>query len=153
MILFFVSVTTITDIYSQALSFVQEAYFDMQNELRSVRRDYVALQATVPARSRNRTTKPLSALDKSIVKAAKKYTMFYNFWVDDSIFPTTRKPNINPRSPTRWSSPQAMVDGTVEELYEAVPEELHKQMETYQVFKTVVSLNSNLLDNTSSKLL
>ena len=46
-----------------------------------------------------------------------------------------------------------MVDGTVEELYKVVPEELHKQMETYQVFKTVVSLNSNLLDNMSSKLL
>ncbi|KAI5996911.1 hypothetical protein F5J12DRAFT_896047 [Pisolithus orientalis] len=121
----------------KALSFVQEAYFEMRNELRSVRRDYVALQATVPARSRNHTTKAPSELDKSIAKAAKKYMMFYNFWIDDSIFPTIRKPNIDPRSPMRWSSPQAMADGTVEELYEAVPKELHKQMETYQAFKTV----------------
>ncbi|KAI6148872.1 hypothetical protein BKA82DRAFT_22629 [Pisolithus tinctorius] len=121
----------------KALSFVQEAYFEMWNELQSIRRDYVALQATVPARSRNCTTKAPSELDKSIAKAAKKYTMFYNFWIDDSIFLTIRKPNIDPCSPMRWSSPQAMADGTVEELYEAVPKELHKQMETYQAFKTV----------------
>ena len=41
-----------------------------------------------------------------------------------------------------------MADGTVEELYEAVPKELHKLMETHKVFVTVLSLNSNLLDNT-----
>jgi hypothetical protein len=117
---------------------VQKAYYETRNELRSVRKDYLALSATVPARSRTRVLKKTSDLDLKIIKAAKKYTMFYHFWINDNLFPTTPKPNVDPRSSARWSSPESMADGTIAELYEAVPQELHEKMETYNGFGSLV---------------
>ncbi|KIJ11285.1 hypothetical protein PAXINDRAFT_15821 [Paxillus involutus ATCC 200175] len=134
----------------ESLAYVQKAYYETCNELRSVRKDYLALSATIPARSRTRVLKKSSDLDLKIIKAAKKYTMFYHFWINNNLFPTTPKPDVDPHSPARWSSPESMADGTIAELYEAVPQELHEKMEIYKGFgslfqTTIGAERSNLL--------
>ncbi|KIK77498.1 hypothetical protein PAXRUDRAFT_28798 [Paxillus rubicundulus Ve08.2h10] len=82
--------------------------------------------------------KKSSDLDLKIVKAVKKYTMFYHFWINN-LFLTTPKPNINPHSPAHWSSPESMADGTIVELYKAVLQELHEKMEIYKGFGSLDS--------------
>ncbi|KAL4062638.1 hypothetical protein V8B97DRAFT_2026721 [Scleroderma yunnanense] len=54
------------------------------------------------------------------------------------------------KNSTHWSSPEAMADGTIKELYEVIPMELHKQMKTYKPFvslfhKTLNTKHSNLV--------
>ncbi|KIJ14121.1 hypothetical protein PAXINDRAFT_13035 [Paxillus involutus ATCC 200175] len=109
-----------------------------------------ALYVPGPSADIQELRKKSSNLDLKIIKAAKKYTMFYHFWINDNLFPTTPKPDIDPRSPARWSSPESMADGTIAELYEAVPQELHEKMKIYKgfgsLFRTTIGAErSNLL--------
>jgi hypothetical protein len=66
--------------------------------------------------------------------------MFHYFWVMNGLFPTTPKPNVDPRSDTCWASPEAKLNGAMAELYQCVPKSLHKSMETYSQFRPLVCL-------------
>jgi hypothetical protein len=110
----------------------------VRSELRALKKDYAALQAAVPACSRNKVLKKTSALDSQITRAGKKYAMFHYFWVMNGLFPTTPQPNVSPRSDTRWASPEAKLNGAMAELYHCVPKSLHKAMETYSQFGPLV---------------
>ncbi|KAG1769703.1 hypothetical protein EV702DRAFT_1202731 [Suillus placidus] len=105
--------------------------------MHEVHKDYFTLSATVPACSRNRTLKKMSALDTKITSQGKIYALFYHFWVIPGVFPTTPQPDVDPRSPSRWASPKAKLDGSMAELYECVPQDLHKSMEKYMVFDSL----------------
>ncbi|KIO06237.1 hypothetical protein M404DRAFT_139230 [Pisolithus tinctorius Marx 270] len=83
-----------------------------------------------------KTSESLS-IDASISKEAKKYTLLYNFWVPDGLFLPMPKPDVDPHSPTCWTSPEAKLDGAVAELYSIVPSSLHKHMETYKQFGSI----------------
>jgi hypothetical protein len=96
------------------------------------------LSASVPAHSRNCALKKTSALDTKITAEGKKYTLFYHFWVIPGVFPTTPQPDNDPRSPTCWASPEAKLNGTMVELYQCVPKDLHKSMEKYSLFNSLV---------------
>ncbi|KAI5981971.1 hypothetical protein EDD15DRAFT_2367786 [Pisolithus albus] len=121
----------------KALAIAQKAYADARTELRSVRKELAVLSSALPARKRNRVLNRTETLDSSIAKEAKKYVMLYHFWVTDRVFPTTFKPNVDPRSPSRWSSPEAKIEGMVAELYNLIPKSLHESMEQYPRFGSV----------------
>lgn len=85
--------------------------------------------------------KKTSALDSSITRQGQKYALFSHFWVVNGLFPTTPQPaNVDPRSATRWSSPDAKLKGAMGELYQIIPKDLHTSMETYPRFGSLVSL-------------
>lgn len=125
--------------HQQALEVAQRAYTAVRSELRVLKKDYAALQAAIPPRSRNRVLKKTSTVNSSISRAGKMYAMFNYFWVMNGLFPTTPQPNVDPRSNTRWSSPDAKLKGAMAELYLCVPKTLHKAMETYTQFGPLVS--------------
>ncbi|KAG1830913.1 hypothetical protein EV424DRAFT_1314964 [Suillus variegatus] len=125
-------------LYIQALETTQQAYNTLRVEFRALKKDYLALSATVPARSRNRTLKKTSVLDTKITTQGKTYALFYHFWVIPGVFPTTPQPDVDPRSPTHWSSPEAKLNGAMAELYRCVPKDLHKSMEKYTLFDSLV---------------
>ncbi|KAG2354732.1 hypothetical protein BDR07DRAFT_1494149 [Suillus spraguei] len=72
-----------------------------------------------------------------ITGKGKKYTLFYHFWVIPGIFLTTPQPEIDSRSPTRWASPEAKVNGAMAELYQCVSKDLHASMEKYTAFDSL----------------
>lgn len=125
-------------LYIQALETAQQAYNTLRVEFRALKKDYLALSATVPARSRNRTLKKTSVLDTKITTQGKTYALFYHFWVIPGVFPTTPQPDVDPRSPMCWSSPEAKLNGAMAELYRCVPKDLHKSMEKYTPFDSLV---------------
>ncbi|KAG1802205.1 uncharacterized protein HD556DRAFT_1533646 [Suillus plorans] len=101
----------------KALEIAQPAYNAVRSKLQTLKKDYVVLQAAVPARSHNKVLKKTSALDSQISHTGKKYAMFHYFWVMNGLFPTTSQPNIDPRSDTCWASPEAKLNGAMAELY------------------------------------
>ncbi|KAG1901039.1 uncharacterized protein F5891DRAFT_1188161 [Suillus fuscotomentosus] len=101
----------------KALEVAQCAYTAVRSELRVLEKDYTALQAAIPPHSRNRVLKKTSTVDSSISRAGKMYAMFNYFWVMNGLFPTTPQPNVDPRSNTCWSSPDAKLKGAMAELY------------------------------------
>ncbi|KAI5989533.1 hypothetical protein EDD15DRAFT_2198490 [Pisolithus albus] len=123
----------------KALAIAQKAYADTRTELRSVRKELVALSSAIPARKRNRVLNRTETLDSSIAAEAKKYVMLYCFWVTDGVFPTTFNPNVDPRSPSRWNSAEAKVEGMTAELYSVIPESLHESMEQNKRFGSVAN--------------
>jgi len=82
--------------------------------------------------------KKTSTIDSEITRAGKKYAMFNYFWVISGLFPTTPQPDVDPRSDTRWTSPNAKLNGAMAELYQCLPQSLHKAMETYSQFGPLV---------------
>ncbi|KIO00033.1 hypothetical protein M404DRAFT_153694 [Pisolithus tinctorius Marx 270] len=90
-----------------------------------------------------KTSESLS-IDASISKEAKKYALLHNFWVPDGLFPPMPKLDVDLHSPTCWTSPKAKLDGAVAELYSIVPSSLHKHMETYKQFGSIIKW-SNIL--------
>ncbi|KAG1868960.1 hypothetical protein DFJ58DRAFT_723373 [Suillus subalutaceus] len=134
----------------KALEIAQQAYSTAQLKLRTLKKEYAVLHAAIPACSRNKVFKKTSALDSQITRAGKKYAMFHYFWVMNGLFLTTPKPNVDPRSDTRWASPEAKLNGAMAELYQCVPKSLHKSMETYLQFgplfrAAISSERSNIL--------
>ncbi|KAG1811594.1 hypothetical protein EV424DRAFT_1542473 [Suillus variegatus] len=135
----------------KALATAQQAYNATRSELRVLKRQYLALSSAIPVRSRNRVLKKTSALDSSITRQGQKYALFSHFWVVNGLFPTTPQPaNVDPRSATRWSSPDAKLKGAMGELYQIIPKDLHTSMETYprfgSLFRAAVSSErSNIL--------
>ncbi|KAG2140570.1 hypothetical protein DEU56DRAFT_911640 [Suillus clintonianus] len=121
----------------KALETTQQAYNTLRVDFRSLKKDYLTLSASVPARSRNRTLKKTSELDTKITAEGKKYTLFHHFWLIPGVFPTTPQPNVDPHSPTRWASPEARLSGTMAELYQCMPKDLHKSMERYTAFDSL----------------
>ncbi|KIK43162.1 hypothetical protein CY34DRAFT_82254 [Suillus luteus UH-Slu-Lm8-n1] len=115
----------------------QQAYNSLRVEFKALKKDYLTLSATVPARSCNRALKKTSALDTKITAEGKKYTLFYHFWVIPGVFPTTPQPDNDPRNPTRWASPEAKLNGAMAELYQCVSKDLHKSMEKYSSFDSL----------------
>ncbi|KAG2738061.1 hypothetical protein P692DRAFT_20650338, partial [Suillus brevipes Sb2] len=81
--------------------------------------------------------KTTSALDTKITSQGKIYALFYHFWVIPGVFPTTPQPDVDPRGPSRWASPEAKLDGSMAELYQCVPQDLHKSMEKYTAFDSL----------------
>ncbi|KAG2036473.1 hypothetical protein BDR03DRAFT_1011632 [Suillus americanus] len=134
----------------KALEMAQQAYTAVWSELRALKKDHAMLQAAVPARSRNRVLKKTATIDNDIARAGKMYAMLNYFWVMSGLFPTKPQPDIDPRSDTHWSSPEAKLNGAMAELYQCIPKALHKPMETYpqfgSVFRAAVSSErSNIL--------
>ncbi|KAG2753586.1 hypothetical protein P692DRAFT_20722457 [Suillus brevipes Sb2] len=121
----------------EALETVQQAYNSLRVEFKGLKKDYLTLSATVPARSRNRALKKTSMLDAKIATEGKKYTLFYHFWVIPGVFPTTPQPDIDPRSSTCWASPEAKLNGSMAELYQCVSKDLHGSMEKYTAFDSL----------------
>ncbi|KAG2141227.1 hypothetical protein DEU56DRAFT_911333 [Suillus clintonianus] len=121
----------------EALETAQQAYNSLRVEFKALKKDYLVLSATVPARSRNRALNKTSALDMKITAEGKKYTLFYHFWVIPGVFPTTPQPDNDPHSPTRWASPEAKLNGAMAELYNCVSKDLHKSMEKYTAFDSL----------------
>ncbi|KAG2339942.1 hypothetical protein BDR05DRAFT_1002873 [Suillus weaverae] len=103
----------------------------------ALKKDYLALSATVPACSRNRVLKKTSVLNTKITAEGKKYTLFYHFWVIPGVFPMTPQPDNDPRSPMHWASPEAKLNGAMVELYQCVSKDLHKFMEKYSSFDSL----------------
>jgi len=112
----------------------------MRSELRVLKKQYLHLSSAVPARSRNRVLKKTSALDSNISHQGQKYALFCHFWVLNNLFPTTPQPNVDPRSATRWTSPDSKLKGATAELYQFIPKDLHDSMETYSQFGSLVSM-------------
>lgn len=112
----------------------------MWSELRSLKRQYLALSSAIPARSRNRVLKKTSPLDTKIANQGQKYALFCHFWVANGLFPTTPQPTVDPRSATRWTTPDAKLKGAMAELYQFIPKDLHSSMETYTRFGSLVSV-------------
>ncbi|KAG2133603.1 uncharacterized protein EDB93DRAFT_1254814 [Suillus bovinus] len=134
----------------RALEVAQQAYTAVWSELRALKKDHAMLQAAVPACSRNRVLKKTSTIDNDIARAGKMYAMLNYFWVMSGLFPTKPQPDIDPRSDTCWSSPEAKLNGAMAELYQCIPKALHKPMETYPQFGSafraaVNSKRSNIL--------
>ncbi|KAG2144312.1 hypothetical protein DEU56DRAFT_910667 [Suillus clintonianus] len=130
----------------EAIKTAQQAYNSLRVEFKALKKDYLALSATVPARSRNRALNKTSALDTKITAEGKKYTLFYHFWVIPGVFPTTPQPDNDPRSSTRWASPEAKLNGAMAELYNCVSKDLHKSMEKYTAFDSLFRATSHLLN-------
>ncbi|KAG1796453.1 uncharacterized protein HD556DRAFT_1441752 [Suillus plorans] len=101
----------------RALEVAQQTYTAVRSELRALKKDHAMLQAAVPACSRNRVLKKTSTIDNDIARAGKMYAMLNYFWVMSGLFPTKPQPDIDPRSDTRWSSPEAKLNGAMAELY------------------------------------
>jgi hypothetical protein len=80
----------------------------------------------------------MSLLDAKIAAEGKKYTLFYHFWVIPGVFLTTPQPDMDPRSPTCWASPEAKLNRSMTELYKCVSKDLHSSMEKYMVFDSLV---------------
>ncbi|KAG2052461.1 hypothetical protein BDR06DRAFT_1009520 [Suillus hirtellus] len=121
----------------KALETAQQAYNTLQVEFRALKKDYFTLSATVPTHSRNCTLKKTSALDMKITSQGKIYALFYHFWVIPGVFPTTPQPDVDPCSSSCWASPEAKLNGSMAELYQCVPQDLHKSMEKYTAFDSL----------------
>ncbi|KAI6146779.1 hypothetical protein BKA82DRAFT_4356289 [Pisolithus tinctorius] len=131
----------------KALVIAQKAYTETHVELCSVQKELHSLSSTLSTCKHNcilnKTSESLSS-DASISKEVKKYALLYNFWVLDGLFLPMPKPDVDLHSPTCWMSPKAKLDGALAELYSVVPSSLHKHMETYKQFGSIIKW-SNIL--------
>ncbi|KAG0708023.1 hypothetical protein DFH29DRAFT_994647 [Suillus ampliporus] len=114
------------------------------------KRQYLALSSVVPVCSRNRVLKKTSPLDSSINHQGQRYALYCQFWIANGLFPTMPQLDVNPRSTTRWTFPEAKLKGAMAELYLFIPKDLHHPMETYSRFASlfraaVSSERSNIL--------
>jgi hypothetical protein len=98
----------------------QQTYNSLQVEFKALKKDYLAVSATVPAHSHNRALKKTSALDTKITAEGQKYLLFYHFWVIPGVFLMTSQPDSDPHSPTCWASPEAKLNGAMAELFQCV---------------------------------
>ncbi|KAG1858093.1 hypothetical protein F4604DRAFT_1931128 [Suillus subluteus] len=134
----------------KALAIAQQAYNMTRSELRVLKRQYLMLSAAVPARSCNHIFMKTSPLDTSISHQGQRYALYCHFWVVNGLFLTMPQPGVDPRSATRWTSPEAKLKGAMAELYLIIPKDLHQSMETYPRFASlfraaVSSERSNIL--------
>jgi hypothetical protein len=67
------------------------------------------------------------------------FAVMYDPWVKDGLFQQTC-PDKSSRDPGRFNSVKAKEEGIIAELYEAVPEKLHKMLADQSHFATVVGL-------------
>ncbi|KIJ59111.1 hypothetical protein HYDPIDRAFT_33508 [Hydnomerulius pinastri MD-312] len=121
----------------KALAIAQKAYTDTRAELRETKKKLFELSSAVSTKKRGGSANPLSTLDRNIVCKAKKWVLFYHFWLPDGVFSTTRKPGIDPCSPSHFDSPENRRDGAIAELYQMVPNKMHGSMETYSQFNSI----------------
>ena len=78
---------------------------------------------------------------------ARKYVIFYHFWIPDNMFPVGQKPDIDPRSLTRFSSSESIVACARAELFTIVndDEDDKKLLRTYASFGRVVCSSHPLI--------
>ena len=103
---------------------------------------YNALASEMEAqRSRKggRKSKAPSSLEQGICDTAKKYCLLYHLWVPQSLFPIKSQPDIDPRNPSRWQTPEGQTIAEQAELFQMLPSELHKSLKTFPEFFRVVS--------------
>ncbi|KIK75848.1 hypothetical protein PAXRUDRAFT_29031 [Paxillus rubicundulus Ve08.2h10] len=81
--------------------------------------------------------KKVLTIEDQITHKAKKYTMFYHFWLLDGLFPPPPKSNIDICGPLCFKLPEGRINGAKAELYEIIPELLHSTMEEYKQFNFV----------------
>ncbi|KAI6008473.1 hypothetical protein EDC04DRAFT_2610970 [Pisolithus marmoratus] len=121
-----------------ALAISQKAYMDVQTELHSIQKELATLSSAIPACKCNHVLNKTETVNSNITKEAKKYVMLYSFWLTDSVFPMTSNPDVDPHSPSCWTSHEARVKGMRAELYSVILKSLHEAMAQYLHFGSVV---------------
>ncbi|KIO12123.1 hypothetical protein M404DRAFT_42499, partial [Pisolithus tinctorius Marx 270] len=119
-----------------ALSVVQRAYTECHKELRQTRKALFEANSQRSKRSRNASSKS-NSLTTRIEQEAKKYLLLYHFFIIQSLFPAALNPNADRRDPAWWKSQDGKLKGTLTELYEMIPVDLHESMVTYKQFGSV----------------
>ncbi|KAI6032409.1 hypothetical protein EDC04DRAFT_2605222 [Pisolithus marmoratus] len=129
----------------RTLAISQKAYMDVQTELHSIRKGLATLSSAIPAHKHNHVLNKTETVNSNITKEAKKYVMLYSFWLTDGVFPLTSKPDVDPCSPSHWTSHEARVEGMRAKLYSVIPKSLHEVMAQYPCFGSVYKLDLSML--------
>jgi hypothetical protein len=104
----------------------------------------------IPKRRRKHAQES-TEFDEEIAKLGRMFAVMYEPWVEDGLFQQPR-PEKSSNDPERFKSEKAKEEGIIAELYEAVPEKLHRMLEDQSHFKTVVCLPVLLLHFVSCQL-
>ena len=77
--------------------------------------------------------------DKEIAKLRHMFVVMYKPWVEHGLF---QQPHLDKslKDPGKFKSEKAKEEGIIAELYEAVPEKLHKMLVDQSHFATIVGL-------------
>ena len=76
-----------------------------------------------------------------IAKFGRKYSVMVCPWIESGVFEGLRgRPDMDPMSKARFKDGIAMLKGTVAELYDFVPKDLHPLMEGHSLFMSTVSV-------------
>ncbi|KAF8836627.1 hypothetical protein BDN67DRAFT_1014536 [Paxillus ammoniavirescens] len=80
----------------KSLGLAQLAFTQVQAELNELRKQYNALTAKLPARTRTCALKASSSpLNNNITQVVKKYCVFYHLWVPENLFPVDPQTNVD----------------------------------------------------------
>lgn len=130
----------------QHLREAQLLYNETRVKLNATRKELLAVSALIPARQRRNvgqkgTVNLNVKVDDEIIKQAKKFAVFYQFFLIDNLFPATPFEEIalNPEDPARWTSVDQKRLGMLAELYAMTPQSFHKHMGSYSRFAQLVS--------------
>jgi len=124
------------------------AYGNLHARLNALEKQYDLLASTsrLPKAAKGGDVKTISAHNRISV-IAKKYVICYHFWIPDNMFPVGQKPDIDPRSLTRFSSSESIVACARAELFTIVndDEDDKKLLRTYASFGRVVCSSHPLI--------
>ncbi|KAG9309308.1 hypothetical protein JVU11DRAFT_10796 [Chiua virens] len=127
----------------KALGAAQLAYSDLHAKFNDLTKRYNMLSREMETQrskkgSRGKSHAPTS-LEQSIVDAGRKYCLLYHLWVPAQLFPVNAQPNVNPHHTSRWQTPGGQIAAEQAELYDMLPEMLHKLVRTFPEFQKIVS--------------
>jgi hypothetical protein len=98
------------------------------------------LKKTDPKHQKSGNKEKLSDLDLQVSHLAKQFGVMHEPFVAQSVFLIAR-PSVNSTHPDRYQSELSKVEGVTAELYEMVPNELHKDIKLSPAFRTLVRYN------------
>jgi hypothetical protein len=131
----------------QSLSVAQQAYSELRTRYRILQREHSALSSTQGIKAARSAAGGTLTIDGKIVKLAKQFVIFYQFWVPEKLFPTPSKPNVNLCDPERFKSREKALQCTIVELYNLIGNdmEVQKAMKQYQRFRSLVRYSPRFL--------
>lgn len=128
----------------QALKTAQLKVSDLQITVRSLQMRIADLSARLknigPKHQKSGNKEKLSDSDLRVSHLAKQFGVMHEPFVAQSVF-LIAKPSVDSSHPDRYQSDLSKAEGVTAELYEVVPNELHKDIKSSPAFQKLVRYN------------
>ena len=132
----------------QTLQEVQAENFSLRNQLKKLKLELSVRDTTEEGKKPRKVSRGSADLPSNIVqfdgdisKYGRKYSLMICPWIDTNVFQNlSGRPDIDPLSEDRFSDNVTMLAGTVAELYDFIPANLHNIMENHSHFMTIASV-------------